>query len=228
MRNFWARDLPVGEPTRGAPFGERCDPGAVTNSTPSTMGNVGAGMGVFGTLMNFIGNMKASSASSNAGDAQRAEADFEAAQMRQNAGQQMAASQRVAMTEALKTKLMVSRAAAVVAAGGGAVTDPGVAKIIGDVEGQGDFNRRNALYTGEDRARQMNLSADAKTYEGKIAQQGGQDRASAYAIKGFGGLATGGASLFGKYGGGGFKKAPYGTAGSEDATAGGTFDSGAW
>ena len=172
-----------------------------------------AAMGGIGTILNLIGNLKAAGASSRAGSAQRAAADFEAAQIRQLAGQTVASSQRDSATERLKQELLTSRAIAVAGASGGAVTDPTVQKILTDITGRGTYNHAVALYQGEEKARQMNLAADAKTYEGVIAEQGGEQRAAAYRIGALGGLATGGASLYGKYGLGGPKKAPAGTSG---------------
>lgn len=164
-----------------------------------------AAMGGIGTILGFIGNMKAAGASSSAGKAQRAAADFEAAQIRQLAVQTVASSQRDAATERLKQELLTSRAIAVAGASGGGVTDPTVSRIISDITGRGTYNQAVALYQGEEKARQMNLSADAKTYEGAIAEQGGEQRAAAYRMGALGGLATGGASLYGKYGMGGPK-----------------------
>lgn len=201
-RNFWARDYPIGDPTAGPPYGQRNDGGAVS---PSTMGTVSQGAGVLGTIMSFMGNMGAGDAAKRAATAQKTAADFEAAQLRQNAGQVEAAAQRDSMDQNLRAKLLASRAAAVAAAGGGALTDPSVAKIIADISGRGSYNAATALYQGEEAARKLNLSATAKTLEGNIALQGGADRASAYDLRAFGSLATGSASLFSKYGAGGFK-----------------------
>lgn len=211
MRNFWARDFPVGDPLDGPAFGRRTDPGSVST------GGLAQGAGIFGMLMNFIGgrtaasgNQQAAVAATNAGDAMQAAADFEAAQLRVNAGQAVAGGQRNAQNETLKAQLLASRAAAVAAAGGGAVTDPSVTHIIADITGRGSYNAAVALYQGEDAARSMNAGADAKTLEGKIAKQGGIDRAAAYNtqadaanLRAFGALGTGALSLFGKYGQGG-------------------------
>lgn len=205
MRNFWQRDFPVGDPRAGAPYGQRNDPGALSTSSGSA-GGLSQGAGIFGTLLGFIGNMGAASASENAARAQKQALDFEAAQLRVNAGQAIAASQRGAEDARLRAELMASRAVVAAAAGGSAATDPGVARIVSDITGRGAYNAAVALYQGEDAARTLRTGADTKAYEGEVALQGGKDRSSAFMTKGFGALGLGSTSLFAKYGRGGPKK----------------------
>lgn len=169
------------------------------------MEGFGAGLNILGMLQGLQGNNQAASAADDAGKSQQIADNFVAAQLRQNAGQTVAASQREAGNERLKTELMASRAAAVAAAGGGAVTDPTIAKIIGDISGQGVYRQHVALYQGEEKARQMMMMADAKTYEGELAAQGGRQRAEAYRTRGASAFSSGANSLFGKYGMGGWK-----------------------
>lgn len=164
-----------------------------------------AAMGGVGTIFNVIGNLSAGSAARAAGQRAQDASNFEAAQLRQQAGQSVAASQRDAMEQRRRAQLIASRAVAVAAASGGSVSDPTVANLIADIEGEGALRAGLALYQGEERARTLRTGADAKVYEGELMAQGGKDRQRAYQLAGFGGLATGAASLYTKYGKGGPK-----------------------
>ena len=87
------------------------------------------------------------------------------------------------------------------------MTDPTVAKLLTDLEGQGALRSAMALYQGEERARQMNMAAMGKRIESGLSIQGGGDKSYAYTMKGLGGLGTVANTLFTKYGDGGFKRA---------------------
>src|SRR3990167_1798671 len=71
---------------------------------------------------------------------QRAQmAEYQAAQLRQAAGQERASSQRSAIEERRRASLIASRALALAGAGGGGVSDPGVANLLADIEGEGAY-----------------------------------------------------------------------------------------
>lgn len=211
MRTFWQCELPVGDPLRGPAFGERLDPNAIsaTNIAPA----VSAG----GTILNSVGYLVAGSASRQAGKSQKAAADFEAEQLRINAGQSVASAQRDALEQRRKASIVASRALAVASASGAGASDPTIMNIIADIEGRGAYNAAVAMYQGEDRARLMRMGAAAKTYEGELAEQGGKQKQAAYNMTAFGAAATGGASLYGKYGRGGPKSNKSGGDGWLDA-----------
>lgn len=211
MRNFWASEFPVGDPQRGVPFGERTD--------PATIGPAVEGAG---SAMRFVGGIGAGRAARRAGERAQATANFEAAQLHQRAGQEVAASQRTALEERRRAELVASRAVAVAAASGGGVSDPTVSDLLADIEGEGAYRAGVELYQGEERARLLNMGADAKTFEGEILKAGGKDRQRAYVTNAFGSLATGGTSLYGKYGMGGPKKA----AGRSTSNTASWFDAG--
>lgn len=104
------------------------------------------------------------------GNAARAAGNYQAAQLNQQAGQERAIAQRNAIEQRHKATLANSRALAVAAAGGGGASDPTVNNIMGDITGQGEYNALSALYTGEERARGMNMQADVARLEGKQAR----------------------------------------------------------
>lgn len=165
-----------------------------------------AGLGAIGSILGFVGNMQAGRASKAAGERQKAAAMFEAAQLEQAAGQAVAGSQRDRANEARRTALLISKGVAAAAASGGGVTDPTVEGLLSDISGEGAYRAALALYQGEEKARQLELGATVRRAEGENAAQWGADRATAYRIGAMSGLASGGASLYGKYGMGGPKK----------------------
>ncbi len=172
-----------------------------------TASNMSGAAGGIGSIFSLIGNMMNSGASSRAGQRQQQAANFEAEQLDQNAIQAQAAAQRDALLERRRTALLVSRGLAVAAAGGGATTDPTVTRLLDDIAGEGEYRSSTALYQGEEKARVLNMQAQARRDEGAGAAEMGQSRADAYRMAGIGSLATGAASLYTKYGMGGPKKA---------------------
>jgi hypothetical protein len=98
--------------------------------------------------------------------AQRA-AEYQAAQLRQNAGEAMASAQRQAFDVDRQSAYTVSAALASAAASGGGASDPTVVNLIARNAGEFAYRKAVALYQGEDKARLMNMQASAKEYEGK-------------------------------------------------------------
>lgn len=204
-RTFWQSEFPIGDPMRGAPYGERTDPATIGMNIPAGQGPAAA-MGGIGTIFNVIGNLGAGRVARQQGEAAQAAANFEAAQLDQAAGQQVAAAQRTALEQRRRAALIVSRGLAVAAASGAGASDPTVANLLADVEGEGAYRAGVALYEGEERARQLTLGADAKRFEGEIMRQGGRDKQRAYTIAGIGRGVAGAGSLYAKYGMGGPKR----------------------
>jgi hypothetical protein len=150
----------------------------------------------------------------------RQAAQFEAAQMRQNANTAEAASQRTASDIDRQTQFVTSRALAVAAGSGGGASDPTVVNLIARDAGEGAYQKQLALYGGRDRARLDNEQADAKTFEGKSTF----DNSLQVGAAAYGGAAANllksqakGASLFQRFGGGG----PQVGAGGDDSMGGG-------
>jgi hypothetical protein len=97
-------------------------------------------------------------------------AEFQAAQLRQNANNAVAAGQHRAEDVDRQAKILASNALAAAAAGGGGASDPGVVNIIAGVAAEGAYRKAVALYEGQDRARALNLDADTREYAGKKAR----------------------------------------------------------
>lgn len=123
------------------------------------------------------------------GRAAQSNANFQAAQMTQQAAQERAAGSRAAAEEARRKRLIQSRAMAVGAASGGGVDYRG----IGEIEEEGEMRVLSALYEGEERGRGMDVGAAGKRFGGKAARAASQYRA-------VGTVLDGAASFYEKYG----------------------------
>lgn len=166
---------------------------------PFDMNAVGGGLSAFGYGMGAVSHLQFGI------QAQRA-AQFQAAQLRQNANAALAASQRDAYDVDLQTKMITSRALAVAAASGGGASDPTVLNIMAQDAARGAYLKSMALYNGQDKARQLQEQADAAEYEGKLTKRNSM-------IEGVGdfvklgssllGTQARGASLFQRFGGNG-------------------------
>lgn len=157
-------------------------------------------------VISGIGTIVQMSAAGQAADAARrqaqaqADADaFRAAQLRQNAGQQIASSQRGAADERRRASLVASRAIAIAGASGGGVSDPSVVNLIGDITGEGAYRAAVKLYQGEENSRQMEMGATVADTEGRNALQTGEEKASGYRMQQLGSLASGAGSMYGMY-----------------------------
>jgi hypothetical protein len=166
---------------------------------PLNMNAVGGAVDAFGQAFGGVSHVMF-------GIQARQAAQFQAAQLRQNANSAEAASQRTAFDIDRQTQFITSRALAVAASSGGGASDPTVVNLIARDAGEGAYQKQLALYGGQDRARLDLESADAKEYEGKSTLVNSLEvGAAAYA-----GGATNllksqarGASLFQRFGGGG-------------------------
>lgn len=124
---------------------------------------------------------------------------LEAQQLRQQAGDSIASSQRAALEEKRRVDLVQSRALAVAAAGGGSASDPTVVRILSDLEGEGAYRAAVALYGGEDRAAKLRAAADSRVFEGEAAARIGRQKESSYNIASAGSVASAGYSFFSKW-----------------------------
>lgn len=146
------------------------------------------------SAMSIIGNIVA-------GVGARRSANYQAAQMRYSAGQQQAAAQRGAYDADMQAKYVASAALAAAAASGGGASDPTVMSLIAHNASEMAYRKAVALYEGDDRARSLNVQADATKYEGKLRMINSFIGAGAAAYKSNGSLLDGASSMLSKYGG---------------------------
>lgn len=162
-----------------------------------------AALTLAGSVLGYSGANKAAAGAQLAGQRTAGARAFEAKQLRQNAGQEIAASQRAAQEERRQAGLVASRQIALAAASGAGASDPTIVQMIARTAREGSYRASVALYGGEERARQLRMAAAGKDYEGAAAIEGAEVQASAYKTAGVGELLKGGGSLFAKYGFGG-------------------------
>lgn len=170
---------------------------------PRALNNAGTSLDVGGQLIGAVSHLEY-------GMQARRAAEFQSAQLRQNAGQALASSQRAAISVDRSSQMVASAALATAAASGGGASDPGVVNLIAENAGEAAYRKQVVLYQGEDRAQAMGLAADAKDYEGKSTKVNQTLVAGAKAFASGGTLIKGearDASLFQRFGGGGPKAA---------------------
>lgn len=148
------------------------------------------------SVVSAVGKSDAGNSAARVGLQQQAAAQYEADQLRINAGQSIASAQRAAQEQRRQGELIQSRAIALAAAGGGSVTDPGLVHLLAGNAGETAYRSAVALYEGEDKARSMRESAKAAEYSGANAALAGRDRQKAMMTGAFGDLVKGGSSLF--------------------------------
>lgn len=159
-----------------------------------------------GTALDVIGQIIGAQSHIQFGQQAREAAQFQADQMRQNAGQAQAASQRQAYNADIQTKLVMSRALAVAAASGGGASDPTVVNTMARIASEGAYRKAVALYQGDEAARRMEMQAQATEYQGKETQANSNLVGASQFLSAGTSLMRGmarGASLRQKYGGDG-------------------------
>lgn len=144
---------------------------------PITIGLMAAG-----TLVSASGTLASGKAADQA-------ARFQAAQLEQRGKAEQAAASREAMEQRRQSRLVGSRARALMAASGGGIDYD----ILGDIAGEGEYRALTALYEGDEAAAGRRMQAAASRYEGKSIR-------NASRMKAFSTLLSGGSSIAGKYG----------------------------
>ena len=156
-------------------------------------------VGVIGLVAGVAGSAAQANAARKSGKRGQQAKEYEARQYETQAIQSVASAQRDMLNERKKKELVVSRAQALAAFGGGGVSDPTVQNIISDIDSEGAYREAVALYQGEEEARKLNEAASLARKEGVIIREGGNELAKAHAIQGVASAAQGISSLYGKY-----------------------------
>lgn len=124
-------------------------------------------MNTAGYNINALGQVMGAVSHLSYGLTARRGEEFQAAQLRQEAGNAAASGQRSAADVQLQSQYIASRALAVAAASGGGASDPSVVNLMAKNAQVGAYKQSVALYQGADRSRALNLQASAKEYTGK-------------------------------------------------------------
>lgn len=169
------------------------------SQAPFTMNATGGALDAFGQAAGGVSHVMF-------GLQARQAAQYQADQLRQNAGQAEAASQRQAFDVDRQTQFVTSRALALAAGSGAGASDPTVVNLIARDAGQGAYEKAVALYQGADRARMLGEEAQAKEYQGKETFDNSAEVGAAAFAGGAANLLKSqarGASLYQRFGGGG-------------------------
>lgn len=158
-----------------------------------------------GTALGALGQYEQGQDASRNARANATIQEFEAVQYEQRAKQEVASSQRAALEEERRSRIVQS---AVVARAQGGAGDPTVVDILSDLADEGAYRSAVALYEGQERARQARMGATAARYEASGYRRAGSDYATAGRLAAAGTLASGyarggggsGGGLYGKYG----------------------------
>lgn len=145
------------------------------------------------TTMQVAGQLVKAGGFFQYGTGQREAADFAATQYRQQASDAEAAGQRSAWSADLASKYIASKALAAAAASGGGASDPTVVSVMSRIAGEGAYRQATALYQGADKARLLNMEAEATEYGGGLAERQSMFAGLAGLAVGAGELARGGA-----------------------------------
>lgn len=142
------------------------------------------GIMVIGTALNVAGTLMTGRSADDSAKA-------EAAQMRQQAGQERATSQRVAIERRREAELASSRARALAGASGASSDDVTMQNITSRISQQGEYNALTAMFEGEERARGLEYGADVRRAQGKTARRASFLGAASDAAAGMYGIYSG-------------------------------------
>lgn len=156
---------------------------------------IGAAIAVAGAVLGAAGQRKAGKAAKKAAQREQQAAEFEALQLEQEAKESQALAQMAAREEERRARLVASRALALAAAGGSA-SDPGIANLIADIDGEGAYRAALALYQGESDARKLRMGATTRRISGRASLERGKATQQAYNLQAIGTVLGTGASLY--------------------------------
>jgi len=141
-----------------------------------------SGLELIGALVSGVGTIASGVAANRA-------AQQDALNMEAQGKEEIAASQRDALTKRREAALVNSRAQAIAAAsGGGAGEDaPTIVKLMSQTAGEGEYNAQSMLFGGKSRQQGMIQGAKSRRAEGKASLLGS-------VFGGFGTMAKGAAT----------------------------------
>jgi hypothetical protein len=138
------------------------------------------------------GTIMQARAQAQAGENAKAAANFQAAQLRADANNQMAGAEVAEAAQNKQNEYVLSNAQAAAAAGGGSATDPTVNTVMKTIAGEGRLRSLTDMYQGQSASWALNNQANGVAYSGQNAASAGKIGAEAT-------LVSGASSLFSKY-----------------------------
>ncbi len=154
---------------------------------------------VAGGALSAAGTIVGGNAAADAGKAGQQAKNFEAVQLDQSAQESRAASQRTALEDRRKSKLLASTLQARAAASGGGAADQTVVDLGRDIAGRGEYEALTSMYTGENRARGLEDSAMGARMTGEALLAEGKAKKKASYLSAAGTLIGSAGSAYGTY-----------------------------
>jgi hypothetical protein len=168
--------------------------------TAATLGGGAMGLTGIGSAISAASSLAGGGYAQEAAQMKQQAANYQAAQLRQNAGGEIAAAQRQAFDVDQKTNMLRSSAVANAAAAGvNAGTGSAVTNQSGIV-GRGSYLAGMDLWNGQNRATGLLNQAQGVQYSGYIDALAGQEAQRASYLSAMSTIAGGGASLMRMYG----------------------------
>lgn len=172
---------------------------------PSTMGLISAGASLGGTLLSARAQKQQGKAAQKQAEQvaqnEMVSAEYEARQADYLANQARAISQKEAFEQRRQAVLLASKALANAAGSGAGVSDPTVVDLLGNIYAEGAYRSALAMYEGEEQARSLEISAQARRLSGKsgasAALTEGRNIKEASRLSSLSTIISGGASIFG-------------------------------
>ncbi len=173
--------------------------GGLVVNDPITLTALSLGSMAVGGGMSAMSTIAGGNAAAQMGAARQAEANYQATQLKENAGSDLGAGQSQMLDKQLQTKLAISTGIADTAAGG---VNAGVGSPVANAKalaGRGSYHSMMDLWQGQNQyTADLNKAAGA-TYSGDVALAGGQMTQSADMLKAMGTIAGTGGSMAAGY-----------------------------
>lgn len=170
---------------------------------PVTLTVASLGMTAVGGGLAAASTLAGGNFAKTAGQMQQQGKNFEATQLEDNAGDEIAASQRQMLDTQEKTRLAMSTSRARAGASG---VDAGVgspAENEGELAQRGSYHALMDLWQGQSNATGLLNRAAGTRYSGVLDEMGGEAKQTASELAAAGTLASTGGSMFKTYGSGG-------------------------
>lgn len=177
VRSLAGYDAPFGFAGMGIVYGP------VAAALPLLSAGVSAVSGIGSTIVGMQGAKAQGRAAMEA-------ANYRAIQLRQQAQEARASTQRAALETRRKTERAQGTLIARAAAGGGGTTDETVLGLSGQIAQRGEYEALLDMYKGENAARGYEDAATAALYGGQVAKEAANINAGSALMSGIGSIAS--------------------------------------
>lgn len=134
---------------------------------------------VAGGAIKGMSTLAGGKAAAQAGQMQQTEANYQAAQLNQNASQALASSQRQALDTTQRTNLAISTATARAGASGAAADVGSAVANSGELAQRGSYQALTDMFNGESKASGLENEASGVRYTGDVEAYEGEEKEKA-------------------------------------------------